>query len=66
MNPSVEVKRNVGYTQAKGTWFCLHVGSVAVYLGKHPPRGWASGRRLELFTDCHRFRYSAFGQRRKA
>jgi len=47
------IKRNVMYTQAKGCWFCLHVGDIAIYVGRA-----LHGRRLEFLTSFHRFRWS--------
>jgi len=46
---------NVMYTQAKGTRFCLHVGTHVWYFGR---RKSGSGPRLELLTPCHWFRWS--------
>lgn len=50
----IEIRRNVSYTQAAGCVLCLHVGGMAVYVG----RGFKRCVRLELFTDRKRFRLS--------
>lgn len=50
----MHIKRNVEYTQAYGCQLCVHIGSVAVMFGKRD----GAGRRLELFTPRHLFRYS--------
>lgn len=55
------IKRNVEYTQAYGCQFCLHIGSIAFMFGKRD----GSGRRLELFTPRHCFRYSSGVSRSK-
>ena len=52
----IYVRRNVLYTQAKGTYFCLHVGSAALFFGIRLDG--KTGPRLELFTDKHRFRWT--------
>lgn len=50
-------KRNVEHTQTKGCWGCLHIGTVALYIGtKRQPAG-RVGWRLELFTPLHAFRF---------
>jgi hypothetical protein len=54
----VRIKTNTAYTQAAGCFFCLHVGSVAIYFGSSGP-----GHRLELFTPEQRFRLVVVGQR---
>ena len=51
----VEVKCNVAYTASYGCWFCLHVGSVAVYFGRDIK---GSGPRLEIMTPRRWFRWS--------
>lgn len=51
----VEIKRNVMATQAAACWGCIHVGSVAVYLGFTLRR--VAGWRLEILTPLHRFRW---------
>ena len=49
---------NVEYMQAANCRFCLHVGTIALVIGLKP-NGY--GRRLELFTPRHMFRYSSGG-----
>lgn len=51
------IQRNVAYTQAKGTLFCLHVGGTAIHFFNSPSRSY--GWRLELFTPRRRFRWSS-------
>lgn len=51
----VVIKRDVAYTASYGCWFCLHVGSVAIYLGRGVK---GSGPRLEIMTPRHWFRWS--------
>lgn len=51
------IKRDVAYTQAWGCRLCLHVGSVAMYFGRHA----GAGARLELLTPLHWFRWSRGG-----
>ena len=50
----IHVKRDVLYTQAFGCWFCLQLGSTAIYVGRR--NGYAI--RLEAFTPLHRWRLS--------
>lgn len=55
MKMPLEIERGVSYTQAFGCWFCLHVGTIAMYFGR---RANGRGPRLELFTPCRWFRWS--------
>lgn len=56
----ITIKTNVEYTQAGGCYLCLHVGSVAVFFGRRDK----PGRRLELLTPPHGFRYSNLASKR--
>lgn len=60
----LHIKRNVMATQAYGCWLCLHIGDIAIFLGRR--KGY--GIRVELFTPLHKWRLSwraAFEQRRQ-
>lgn len=48
----IHIKRNVASTQAYGAWLCLHIGTVAIFLGSRN----GHALRIELFTPFHRFR----------
>ncbi len=50
----VKIKTNVYHTQAKATALCIHVGSVAFYIGK---KGWPR-KKIQILTPCHRFKLS--------
>jgi hypothetical protein len=51
----MRIKTNVAYTQAKNCSLCLHVGSIAIMIGK----GKLFRKRLELFTPMQKFRWSS-------
>ncbi len=49
----LRLRRNVASTQAKGSWFCLHIGEFALYCGQA-----AKGHRLEILTPMRKWRWS--------
>jgi hypothetical protein len=51
----IQIQTNVAYTQAYGVWFCLHIGSVAIFFGRGIK---GRGPRLELCTPWRWFRWS--------
>ncbi len=53
----MKFQKGVMSTQAKGCWFCLHVGSWAFYIGSGNV-----GHRLELFTPVRIYRFSRGGK----
>ena len=53
----MNIKRNVAHTQTKGCWGCLHIGSVALYLGRNQGAYERTGWRLEVFTEYHKLRW---------
>lgn len=54
------VDRDISYGQYANCLAVLHVGGIA--FGINSPRSWPRhyGARLELFTDCRRFRFRRF------
>ena len=55
---TISIDGEVASTQATNCVFCLHISSTAIYF-QHGDHNLCSGRRLELFTPFHRFRYSS-------
>ena len=51
-----DVQKNVEFTQARNCLFCLHFGTTAIYLGIGLRK---LGKKIELFTPIHKFRYSS-------
>ena len=52
----MKIKKNVASLQAFGYWFCLHVGSIAIEVGKRKNK--PCFLRIELFTSLRKFRIS--------
>lgn len=50
----MRILREIYYTQARGAYVCVQLGSTAVLLGRRA----RVTRRLELFTPLRWFRYS--------
>lgn len=53
----LDIQRGVCYTQAWGTFLCLHIGCTVIHILPGRKRG--RMRRLELFTPDHAFRWSS-------
>jgi hypothetical protein len=48
----IKIQRDVIYTQAKNCRLCLHIGTVAIFIGHQ----YKEGLRIELLTPFHKFR----------
>jgi hypothetical protein len=53
----MKIEKGVMHTQTKGCKFCLHIGTIAIYMGYRRKDG-KQGVYLGLFTPFHIFKFS--------